>query len=177
MRWIFFGVAAVAVVAFVVVAVGALLPKAHSVSRTVQVPMDPDALFARLSDVSEYRSWRPDVKSLQRLPDKNGMPAWIEETGGMKIPMRFERMERPSLLVARIDSDRLPFGGAWTYRLAPSPGGSELTITEDGEVSNVVFRFMSKFVFGHYATMDAFIRNLKKKDGKTGRREDGKAQE
>lgn len=167
MRWILLGVFVVTAVLFIVVLVGAMLPKGHSVSRTVQVPMEPDALFTRLSDVSRYQSWRPDVTSLQRLPDKNGMPAWIEETGGTKIPMRFERMERPSLLVARIDSSQLPFGGAWTYRIAPAPGGSQLTLTEDGEVSNVIFRFMSKFVFGHYATMDGFIRNLRRlEDGK-----------
>ena len=39
-------------------------------------------------------------------------------------------------------------------------GGSDLTITEDGEVYNVIFRFMSRFVFGHHATMDAFLKNL-----------------
>lgn len=166
MRWILLALAVVAVLAFIVAAVGALLPKEHSVSRTVRVPLEPDALFTRLSDVSRYQSWRPDVRSLERLADKNGMPAWVEETGGMKIPMRFERMERPSLLVARIDSHDLPFGGSWTYRLAPSPGGSELTITEDGEVANVIFRFISRFVFGHYATMDAFIRNVVREDGK-----------
>jgi hypothetical protein len=160
MRWIGYLAGAVALVAFIVVAVGALLPKAHSVSRSVQIPMPPDALFARLADVAAYQSWRPDVKSLQRLPDKDGMPAWIEETGGMKIPMRFERMDRPSLLVARIDSSDLPFGGTWTYRITPAAGGSQLVVTEDGDVSNVVFRFMSKFVFGHYATLDGFLKNL-----------------
>jgi hypothetical protein len=88
------------------------------------------------------------------------MPAWIEESNRMKIPMRFERLEPPSLLVSRIDTDALPFGGTWTYRSAPVPGGSQLTITEDGEVSNLVFRFVSRFVFGHYATIDGFLKNL-----------------
>jgi hypothetical protein len=138
----------------------AMLPKEHSVSRTAEVPMPPDALFALLFDVDRYQQWRPKMKSFQRLPDKNGLPAWIEESGGMKIPMRFERADRPSLLVARIDSDTLPFGGTWTYRIAPAAAGSQLTITEDGEVSNLFFRFMSRFVFGHYATMDAFLEDL-----------------
>jgi hypothetical protein len=83
--------------------------------------------------------------------------------GGMQIPMVFERMERPSLLVARIDSKDLAFGGTWTYRIAPAPGGSDLTITEDGEVYNVIFRFMSKFVFGQHATLDTYLKNLQAK--------------
>jgi hypothetical protein len=160
MRWILYVAAALALVVFLVVAIGAMLPRKHSVTRTVRIPMPPEALSALLSDVAKYPSWRPDVKSLQRLPDRNGLPAWIEDTGGMKIPMTFDQVST-DLLVARIDSTDLPFGGTWTYRIHPLPGGeSSLAITEDGEVSNVVFRFMSKFVFGHYATMDAFIKNL-----------------
>ena len=77
------------------------------------------------------------------------------------MPVRIEREEPPSLLVTRVVEGQ-PFGGTWTYRIAPAPGGSQLTITEDGEVYNVVFRFMSRFVFGHYATMDAYLANLKR---------------
>jgi hypothetical protein len=162
MRWIIVIIAGLALVVLLVVVIGALLPKAHSVSCTVRIALPPDALYAVLAGVGQYQSWRHEVKTLQRLPDKNGMPVWIEETGGMKIPMRFERMERPSLLVARIDTDELPFSGSWTYRIVPAgSGAADLTITEDGEVRNPIFRFMSRFVFGHYATMDAFLKNLK----------------
>jgi hypothetical protein len=164
MRWIIWIVAGIAVLAVVVAIVGALLPKAHSASRTARIPLPPDALYALLADVPQYPAWRTDVKALQRLPDRDGRPAWVEDVGGMKIPLHFERMERPSLLVARIGPG-LAFGGTWTYRVAPAPGGSDLTITEDGEVYNVIFRFMARFVFGYHATMDAFIKNLQAKVG------------
>jgi polyketide cyclase/dehydrase/lipid transport protein len=160
MRWIIYLVAALVLLAAVVAIVGAMLPKAHTASRTARIALPPDKLYAVLSNVSEYPAWRTDVKSLERLPDREGRPAWVEETSGMKIPMYFERMDPPSLLVARIADPKLPFGGTWTYRIAPVPGGSDLTITEDGEVYNVIFRFMSRFVFGHYATMDAFLKHL-----------------
>ena len=160
MRWILWIGAGLAVVVLIVVVIGAMLPKGHTASRTARIAMSPEALYTLLSDVDRYQSWRPDVKSLQRLPDRDGKPAWIEDVGGMKIPLRFERMERPSLLVSRIDGSDLPFGGTWTYQIAPVGGGSDLTITENGEVYNVVFRFMSRFIFGHHATMDGFIKHL-----------------
>lgn len=160
MRWALWIVAGLAVAVLIVVLVGVMLPKAHTASRTARIALPPDALFTLLSDVDRYQSWRPDVKSLQRLPDRDGKPAWIEDVGGMKIPLHFERMERPSVLVSRIDGSGLPFGGSWTYQIAPAAGGSDLTITENGEVSNVLFRFMSRFVFGHHATMDGFIKHL-----------------
>ena len=160
MRWIIYIVGGLALIAALVAIIGAMLPKAHTASRTARIALPPDTLYALLSNVSDYPAWRKDVKSLERLPDREGRPAWVEETNGMKIPMYFERMEPPSLLVGRIADPKLAFGGTWTYRIAPAPGGSELTITEDGEVYNVIFRFMSRFVFGYYATMDTFIKNL-----------------
>jgi hypothetical protein len=165
MKWILWIIAGLAVAGLIVALVGAMLPKAHTASRTARVAMPPDALYALLADVDRYQSWRPDVKSLQRLPDRDGKPAWVEDAGGMKIPMHFERMEKPSVLSTRIDGDDLPFGGAWIYQITPAPGGSDLTITENGEVSNVIFRFMSRFVFGHHATMDAFLKHLQVKAG------------
>ena len=160
MRWILWIVAGLAILVLVVAIVGALLPKAHTASRTARIAQPPEALYAVLSDVDRYASWRKDVKSLQRLPDRDGKPAWIEDVGGMKIPLHFERMERPSLLVARIDGSDLAFGGTWTYQIVPAAGGSDLTITENGEVYNVIFRFMARFVFGYHATLDGFITHL-----------------
>lgn len=160
MRWIIYIAAALAIAAVLVVIIGYRLPKGHSVSRSLAIPLPPDALYSLLSDVDRYPSWRPGVKSLQRHADRDGKPSWTEETGGMKIPLFFERMERPSLLVSRIADPSLPFGGTWTYRIQPVSNGSSLTITEDGEVYNPVFRFMSRFVFGHTATLDEFLKNL-----------------
>ena len=165
MRWMLWNVAGLALVDLIVAIVGALLPKAHTASRTARIALPPDALYTILTDLDRHQSWRPDVKSLQRLPDRDGKPAWIEDVGGMKIPMHFERMERPALLTTRIDGTDLPFGGSWTYQIAPAAGGSDLTITENGEVSNVIFRFMSRFVFGHHATMDGFLKHLQARAG------------
>ena len=50
-----------------------------------------------------------------------------------------------------------PFGGTWTFDLADR---TVLTITEHGEVYNVLFRFLSRFVFGHYATQEQFLRGV-----------------
>ena len=163
MRWIIWIVAGIALIAFIVVAVGYSLPKAHSVTRVAQVAQPPDAVYSLLSDVDRYPTWRPAVKALERQPDRDGRPAWTETVSGMQIPLYFEKMERPTLLVARIAGPSLPFGGTWTYRIAPAAGGSAVTITEDGEVYNPVFRFMSRFVFGHYATLDEFVKNLEAK--------------
>ena len=65
----------------------------------------------------------------------------------------------------RIADDTLPFGGTWTYELAPEGAGTRLTITEDGVVRNVVFRFLSRWVFSHTATLEKYLRALGRKFG------------
>ena len=85
------------------------------------VPLPPDAVYALLIDVDQYPVVAPGGEDrCTRQPDRDGRPAWTEEVSGMKIPLYFERMERPSLLVARIADPSLPFGGTWTYRIAPA---------------------------------------------------------
>jgi uncharacterized protein YndB with AHSA1/START domain len=160
MRWLIWIVIGIAIIGALVVIVGYSLPKGHSATVTARVALPPEAVYTLLTDVDRYPEWRSGVKALTRQPDRDAKPAWIEEVGGMKIPLYFERMERPSLLVARIADPDLPFGGTWTYRIAPAAGGTEVTITEDGEVYNPFFRFMSRFVFGYEATLKDFAKSL-----------------
>lgn len=134
MRWIIWIVGSLATIIAVIAIVGALLPEQHTASRTARVALAPAALYPLLVQMAEAST---------------------------DPPVRIERQEPPSLLVTRISDPKLPFGGTWTYRIEPAgAGASDLTITENGEVYNVIFRFMSRFVLGHYGTMDAFIRDL-----------------
>ena len=66
-------------------------------------------------------------------------------------------------LVTRIADTGLPFGGQWTYELVPDGEGTRLTITEDGEVYNPLFRFVSRFVMGHTATIERYLDDVEKR--------------
>ena len=43
------------------------------------------------------------------------------------------------------------------------PEGTALTITEDGEIYNPIFRVLSKVVFSPYATIDTYQADLRKR--------------
>ena len=68
----------------------------------------------------------------------------------------------PSRLVTKI-VDETQFGGTWTFEVTPIPSGSRLTITERGEIYNVVFRALARYVFGYTGTMDGFLEGAKRK--------------
>ena len=90
---------------------------------------------------------------------------WREHTRQDAITFERINAEQPTRLVTRIADETLPFGGTWTWTLSPDPGGTRVTITERGYVTNPIFRFMSRFVFGHHATQSDFLRALGRRFG------------
>lgn len=149
-----------------IVAVGALLPKAHVVHSTAHYQKLPDAVWAAIVDYKSYPQWRSDVRSVDVLPPKSGNPSWREHGSNGDIAYEIVESRPPMRLVTRIADRNLPFGGTWEYDLQPAPGGgSILTITEHGEVYNPVFRFVSKFVMGEHSTINRYLRSLGRKFG------------
>ncbi len=94
------------------------------------------------------------------LPEVDGHPRWVEDASGQRIAFEATEADPPRRLVVRIADAHLPFGGSWTYTLTPTERGTRLGIIENGEVYNPLFRFMSRFVFGHTATIDGYLESL-----------------
>ena len=147
-----------AVLIGIVIAIGYALPVEHVASASATFARPPDRMFDVISDVQGYPAWRSDVERVELLT--GGPPKRWREYGSDNIAFETVAQEPPRRLVVRIADRELPFGGTWTYELAPDGSGTRVTITEHGEVYNPVFRFMSKFVFGHTATIDTFLRDL-----------------
>ena len=165
MKWVLIAIAVLAGVVALVALIGSQLPRSHAASRQGRFAVPREAVWAAITDIDAFPAWRGDVKKVQRLPDRDGRPVWIEESRSGKITLAVERAEPPRLLVVRIADPDLPFGGTWTYEVAPAPGGCTLTITENGEVYNPIFRFMARFVFGYEGTLVAYVTALEGKLG------------
>ena len=146
----------------IVVAIGYSLPKSHTASRHVTVPLPPDRVFALIATPTDYPKWRSDVDSVEILPPESGKERFREHGGNGPLLMRIEEKIPSSRMVTVIADPTLPFGGKWTYELAPAGTGTVLRITEDGEVYNPIFRFVSRFVMGHTATMDKYLSDLER---------------
>lgn len=166
MTWLFLVVAAVVAVSLIVVAIGLVLPRDHTATRTVEVPTPPDEVWAVITDVSAYPRWRPDVTRIETLPDVDGRPSWREIRRRDSIPYETVESVPPHRFVTRIADRRLPYGGQWAIELAPlrtgTPRGTQVTITELGEIYNPVYRVFAHFVFGYTATMDGYLHALRR---------------
>ncbi|HJR43519.1 MAG TPA: SRPBCC family protein [Gemmatimonadaceae bacterium] len=165
MKWALIILGALVVVVIVVVAVGYMLPVAHVAASEARFAQPQDAVWTAITDVSAFPSWRADVTAVDTLPSRDGRQRWVEEAGGQRITFEVVESEAPRKLVVRIADPSLPFGGSWTYLLAPSDSGTTLAITENGEVYNPIFRFMARYVFGHTATMEKYLASLGERFG------------
>jgi len=152
---------AIVVVLLAVIAAGYALPVAHVASREAQLGTPPERVFQTLANVDDFPKWRSDVQSVE-IVARSPRLQWREHGDNGPITFELQRSEPSRQLTTRITDTSLPFGGSWTFALAPSGGGTKLTITENGEVYNPLFRFMSRFVFGHTATIEKYLADLEK---------------
>ena len=163
MRILLIVIAAVVLLVVAVVGIGSLLPKRHSVSRCAAYRATPERLF---SLIAGPQNWRPDVLRYEAVPGSGGRERARETTrGGETITYELVDSVPPRSLKRRIVMENLPYSGTWTYSLERNGDTTLVRITEDGEVYNPVFRFMSRFVLGQTRTMDVYLRALGKATG------------
>lgn len=136
--------------------IGALLPKDHVASRSTLIRRDAQSVYAAVRDVGNAPSWRSGLERVELLG-----PTRFREFGkDGAITYDIVTDEPPRKLITRIADTNLGFGGSWTYTFDQIPEGTRVTITENGVVSNVIFRFMMRFVFGTTSTIDKYLAAL-----------------
>jgi len=159
MKWVLYIAGGLVLLGGLMAMIGALLPRDHHASRKARYRVAPDALYAVLMGPPD---WRTGVKSYGVLPEQDGRKRWWEQdTHGQKVTYELVEARPPERVVTRIADRGLPFGGTWTFEIAPvEGGGSELRIHEDGEVYNTIFRFMARFFFGYTSSIEGYLRDL-----------------
>lgn len=142
----------------VIVIAGMLLPKEHTATRSLPLREAPPEVYALISGPP---TWRTTINSYELIGLMDGKTTWREvDKQNHAITYQEEEATPPTRRVTRIADKNLPYGGTWTYDIQPSGGGSVLRITENGEVFNPVFRFVSRYVLGHQATINQYLKDV-----------------
>jgi uncharacterized protein YndB with AHSA1/START domain len=138
----------------------------------VTLHQPPDSVWKVVRDFGGITAWWPEMKESVRLPDRDGHEVWRQKLSGFDMPIVIRESTPPRRLVTEIGADAgAAFGGMWTYELAPAPArdsvGTRISVTEAGWIGNPIFRFLSRFVFGYYGSLDAYLKALGKRFGET----------
>src|SRR5580704_19034637 len=166
MRWALWIVGSLAGLIALVFIIGALLPRGHVATRSARYRQSPERIWRAITNFEDFPKWRPGIQSVEKLPDVNGHLVWMEQSGAgrsaQKMPYEVVESIPPNggkagQLVTKIADPKLPFGGTWTYDVSVADGGTELRITERGEVYNPVFRFVSRLFMSQTKTMNDYL--------------------
>jgi uncharacterized protein YndB with AHSA1/START domain len=161
MRLFLIILASLASVVALVAIIGALLPRDHVATLTARIAAPPAAVWSAITDPANFPKWRTDITKVDVLPPTTTGPSWREYSRHGAITMVVDLAEPPHKLVGRIADEGLPFGGTWIYEIEPDgDSASRVTITEAGSVYNPIFRFVSRFIMGHTASIDSYLRTL-----------------
>jgi len=145
----------------VIALLGSRLPVDHTAERTAQFRQSPQQLW---DVITGPPTWRPEVERYEVLPSQPGHRLWREYgRHGQKMTYEVVESDPPHKLITHIADPHLPFGGTWTYAISSSGSGSVLTITENGEIYNPVFRFVARYVQGYTASIDNYLKALHSK--------------
>ena len=158
-------IAGVALLGGIAALIGSRLPKSHTASRSIVLHQSSPDIYAVVRDFASAPKWRADVKQMD-VEARNGAPVYFREVGKHGT-VNYELVEDvpAQRMVTRIRDTDLGYSGQWTYTFTPDNGGTRVTIREDGEVSNLLFRFMSHYIFGQTSTIDSYLTSLAKRFG------------
>lgn len=145
----------------IVALVGLALPSDHVARMSIDLLAPPGEVWSLVSDLAGTARWRPEVQAVDVTePSADGFARFTERGRHGATPFEVVTQEPTTRQVVRVLDEGLPFGGTWTWDLAPLGDGTRVSITEEGFVRNPLFRVMSRLFFPPTATMEAYLRAL-----------------
>jgi hypothetical protein len=135
MKWILIAISGLAALVALAAIIGAMLPRNHVASRSLTLRRPPQEIWHVI----------------------------MQATAASSVPVDLVESDPPRRQVTRVKDTEKNFGGTWTITITPTAGGGTLTITEEGWVGNPIFRFVSRYVMGHHATIDGMLKDVAKR--------------
>lgn len=168
MKWVLIVIGALLGLVALMTLIGASVPRDHRATSTITLHQAPDSVWKVIRDFGGIPAWWPAIKESLRQADKDGHEVWRQKMSGWDVPLLVLESAPPRRLVTQIDTSAgTAFGGTWTYELVPDSGGggTKISVTEAGWIGNPIFRFLSRFVFGYYGSLDGYLKALGKHFG------------
>ena len=168
MKWVLIAIGGLAALIVIMALIGAFVSRDHRATSTISLRQSPDSVWKVVRDIGNGPAWFSAMEKSERLPDRDGHEVWRQKMSGFDVPIIVLESSPPRTLVTQIDPTAGgAFGGTWSYVLAPDSAGTRISVTEAGWISNPIFRFMSRFLFGYYGSLDKYLRALGTRFGET----------
>jgi ribosome-associated toxin RatA of RatAB toxin-antitoxin module len=141
---------------------GLFLPKSHKITKTLFLKYDPENIWVYITNVEHYPKWRPSVKKVEVVStNPAGLTSWQEFYRFNRHTMFQVTEANPytDLIIKTADKESYYYN-KWSINIKEAENGSLLTITEEGEISNPLFRSIAKLK-GVDQPLTEYINDLK----------------
>ena len=163
MKWIPRCAAACIFLLALLCAIGLLMPRDQSFTVSTQIAEPPQAVWNVLTDCSAQPAWRSGLKSCARAADEDGRAVYqLKYASGQILKLEVVESIPPENIEVRLLN--LPAGGklAWIFNLTPLAGGTQVSLTQNDEMKNLLGRFIFRAVFRNQHPKD-FLHALARK--------------
>lgn len=139
---------------------GRTLPREHVASSSIVLVATADTVWRVVRNIEGTPAWWSDMKGVRRV-EGAARETWEEDMGSAGTLT----IEVTSVVAGRqmvntiLNDEQEGWGGVWTYDVAVTAAGTEVTITEDGWIDSPIFRVVMKFS-GRHRTMERYLRAL-----------------
>jgi hypothetical protein len=155
------GLASVATIA------GCLVPRGHVATRTLALRQSPESVWAVLRDGESWPSWWGLLKAVERQTE-GGREQWrLDYKDGNRFVLDVVEATAPWHMALKIDDVKKLFEGRWVYDVDAVEGGSRVTLTEHGEITNPLIRLMARMMMDPHMYIDMHLKALAAKFGET----------
>ncbi len=148
-----FGLIVVAAIA----GIGYLQPLEHVARSELVVRKPVDEVWPIVADLERWPSWVEEFDSVSKRGRSGEAINYQASSEWGDIPLVVERLRPPRELVTFMDAGK--FVGRWHFVVEEVPAGTQVTITEHGEVKNPLFRGL-RFFTDEHASIKSFQRAL-----------------
>lgn len=139
---------------------GLFIDQRHVSVRTASYPVPQAEVWEAITDWGSTPIWRNDVDGIEII-HQSGTTVFIETRPDGPMRYRVETLEAPERVATKIDDESLPFGGTWTFDLAPTrDGGTEVILTERGEIYSAPMRTFAALFMDFSESQDQYLRDL-----------------
>ncbi len=144
--WIALGLLLLLVV--VPIVVGSFMPERYTGTAKIVYAKPRAEVWQALLDPEKHPMTGKMMKAVERRPDGNGLPSWIEVmASNERISVNTMEQVEAERIVREMDSTALPMSSRWVYALQDEGEGCCVTIDAEttirkGPILAAIFRFM-----------------------------------
>jgi hypothetical protein len=138
---------------------GRTLPMEHVAEGRRDIAAPAATVAGWIRDVESHPGWR-EVERIEVLEREANGVRYREHGAHGAITFRLRETKPDRVFESVIVDTDLAFGGRWLLRVEPSGSHSVVTIREEGVVRPALFRFLSRYAFGHATTLNQYLAAL-----------------